>query len=45
MTSKLATMATQEGESPIRGILGKLPIERDMDMVDAGEASGVPGTI
>ena len=34
-TSKLATMATQEGNSPIGGTIGKTPSERDMDMAEA----------
>jgi len=38
-------MATQEGESPIGGMIGKAPIERDMDMAEAGEASVAAGAM
>jgi len=37
MTSKPATMATQEGESLIREIIRKPPIKSNMDIVEAGE--------
>jgi hypothetical protein len=38
-------MATQEGGSPIGGTIGKSPIERDMNMAEAGEASGMTGDV
>jgi len=40
-TSILATMVTQEGKSPIGGMIERPPIERDMDMPEAGEAAGM----
>jgi hypothetical protein len=36
-------LVTQEGESPIGGMSGKPTIERDMDMVEAGETSSAAG--
>jgi hypothetical protein len=36
-------MVTQEGYSPIGGMIEKLPIVRYMDMADAEEASGMAG--
>jgi len=38
-------MATQEGGSPIGGMIEKTPIERDMDMAEAEVASGAAGKI
>jgi len=40
---KLARMATHEGNSLIGGTFAKPPVERDMDMAEAGEASGAAG--
>jgi hypothetical protein len=36
-------MATQEGNSLIGGMSEEPPVERDMDMAEAGEASGADG--
>jgi len=36
-------MANQKGESPIGKMIGKPPIERDIDMADATESSGEAG--
>jgi hypothetical protein len=36
-------MVTQEGSSPIGGMSGKPPVERDTDIAEAGEASGMAG--
>lgn len=41
--SKPARMVTQGGNSPIGGIIKQPPIERDLDMVDAEQASGLAG--
>jgi len=38
-------MVTQEGNSPIWGMVGKPTSERDMHMVEAGEANSTAGTI
>jgi len=38
-------MATQQDGNPIEGIIGKPPIERDMNMGEAGETSGVAGAM
>jgi hypothetical protein len=43
MTKEPATMVTQEGGSPVGGTIGKSPIERDMSMAEAGEASSIAG--
>jgi len=40
-SGKLATIVTQEGNSLIEGTIEKPPVERDMDMAEAGEGSGV----
>jgi len=44
-TNQPAMMATQEGGSPIGGMIEKTPIERDMDMAEAEVASGAAGKI
>jgi len=41
----LATIATQEGKSPIVGMVGKPPSQREMDMANIGEARGMTGAI
>jgi len=41
MTTKPATMANEEGQSCLRGMIEKPPIQRDMDMAEAEEAGGV----
>jgi len=44
-TCKLATMATQKGKGPIGGMIGKTPSSRDMNMVEAWEASDAAGAM
>jgi len=36
-------MVPQEGGSPIGGMIGESPIERDMDVAEAAETSGMAG--
>jgi hypothetical protein len=38
-SDKLATMATHEGNSLVRGMIEKPPVERDTDMAEAGVTS------
>jgi len=38
-------MATQEGRSPTGGMIGKSPIERDMNMAETEEASAIAGEV
>jgi hypothetical protein len=43
MANNSVMLTTEEGNSPIGGMIGKPPIERDMDMSEAGEACGAAG--
>jgi hypothetical protein len=45
MTNKSAMILTKEDWTPIRQMFGKPPIEKDVDMVEVGEASSVSGTM
>jgi hypothetical protein len=45
MTNKPATMANKEGESPIYERIRKPPIESNLQMLEAGEASSTAGTM
>jgi len=45
MTNELATMATQEGGSPVGGTIGELPIVRDANIAEAGETSSMAGDV
>jgi hypothetical protein len=45
MVSKLVMMATQEGNSPAGGLVEKPPVERDLNMLEAAEASRVAGQL
>jgi hypothetical protein len=41
MAGKSVMMAIQEGKSPIGGLSEEPPIERDLDIVEAGADSGM----
>jgi hypothetical protein len=43
MKSKSVTMAPKDGNSPIGGMIKNAPLESDMDLGEAGEASCMTG--